>query len=108
MCYLVFVTNNVAWCIFQFLTTWKSKTKSKARNVKIDQTGTGGGPAASSSLTDFEQRLMLLVGWNTVDGCDSVAQELIPGQKDIVIEVEEGLLNDLNMDENNINNISKL
>ncbi|GLV40064.1 hypothetical protein CBL_02949 [Carabus blaptoides fortunei] len=72
--------------------TWKSKTTVNARMFKKEQTGTGGGPDTGTNLTDLEERLMVLIGWNTVKGCDAVAQELPPEEIPVLFDVEKSFL----------------
>lgn len=64
--------------LFQFLVTWKSKTKAKARTLK--QIAQRGGNASILDLNDHENELMSLVGWNIIEGCTDVPPELIANQ----------------------------
>ncbi|GLV33170.1 hypothetical protein CBL_10517 [Carabus blaptoides fortunei] len=76
------------WRNEQLLVNWKSKTSGKARMLKKDRTGTGGGPATGTNLTNLEEGLMVLIGWNTVEDCDAVAQELPPEEIPVLFDVE--------------------
>jgi len=58
--------------------TWKSKTKSKARIHKKDIMRTGGGTTSSSTLNQYEEQLMSLIGWNVIEGCHTVPKEIHP------------------------------
>lgn len=39
---------------------------------------TGGGGAATPALSDKEERLMALVGWNIAEGCKNLPEEIVP------------------------------
>ncbi|CAH1114805.1 unnamed protein product [Psylliodes chrysocephalus] len=50
------------------LTDWKSKTKAKAAKLRMAQEGTGGGLSTALPLTDYEKRLLSLMGNFAVEG----------------------------------------
>ncbi|XP_018569521.1 uncharacterized protein LOC108909618 [Anoplophora glabripennis] len=65
-----------------FLYEWKSKTKKKARQQRLNITKTGGGGYICSSLTNLENRLMGILGWIHVIGCPDLPPEVEPRQED--------------------------
>ncbi|GLV46675.1 hypothetical protein CBL_20915 [Carabus blaptoides fortunei] len=52
--------------------------KRKKGAIKNKKDRTGGGPATGTNLGDLEEGLVVLIGWNTVEDCDAVAQEMPP------------------------------
>lgn len=61
--------------MFKVFTEWKSTVKKKARNIKDEIIGTGGGPRTQPQLTALEERLISVLGQACIDGVmDSVEE----------------------------------
>ncbi|KAK4880235.1 hypothetical protein RN001_008381 [Aquatica leii] len=50
------------------LTDWKSKTKLKAATLIKDKFQTGGGPSKAINLTQYEERLLQIMGKSSYEG----------------------------------------
>lgn len=64
--------------VFQFLSEWKSKTKKKARIAKNSLIKTGGGSYNIDELTEIENRLLKVLGWVSIVGCEGLPPEIDP------------------------------
>ncbi|KAJ8945306.1 hypothetical protein NQ314_009273 [Rhamnusium bicolor] len=56
------------------VTDWKSKTKTKASKIKLEQSKTGGGSTNIVPLNKIEEQLFNLMGKTAVDGDGEVAE----------------------------------
>lgn len=54
---------------------FKGKTKDKLKEIRQHRNKTGGGPPCNIVLTDFEERLISIVGLSSLDG-DSDLNEI--------------------------------
>ncbi|KAF5278537.1 hypothetical protein FQR65_LT15650 [Abscondita terminalis] len=60
----------------------KTNVRRKARAVRAQQEGTGGGPATSKPLTDLEERVLALLNRIIIDGAPMVIE---PGMGDLPV-----------------------
>nr|CAI5843675.1 unnamed protein product [Callosobruchus analis] len=64
-----------------FFYQWKSKIKKRAREQRQHISQTGGGGYICSELSETENRLMGLIGWEHVVGCRDVEEPGLPGSE---------------------------
>lgn len=65
------------FALFFILKVWsdfKNNCKKKVARINRSISGTGGGPALASQLTDLEQRVVAIVGIQAATGLDKVEE----------------------------------
>lgn len=83
---------------------WKSKTKTKAAQIKSHITKTGGGGPAKK-LSEIEERLLALIGWTAVHGDASLEEVGIEnsGTEETSENINEGEVFYVFDEEDNVN-----
>ncbi|CAH0551212.1 unnamed protein product [Brassicogethes aeneus] len=59
----------------RYFVEWKSRTRKKARDFKVEAQATGGGPNSAKPLTELEEKLMGLLGWVSAQGYQDIPEE---------------------------------